>query len=53
MIQTGISFDNIAATKGIITGHYLHKEVALGSIGMDASGTPNLSIGGATDSHSS
>jgi hypothetical protein len=52
MIQTGISYNNDTVKEGWITGHYLHKQIAIGSIAMDKNGIPNLSIGGSTDTHS-
>lgn len=52
MIQTGVSYNNANVKQGWITGHYVHKQIALGSIGMDANGIPNLSVGGSTDTHS-
>lgn len=52
MIQTGISFSGTSTKQGWIQGNYLHKQVAIGGIGMDVNGVPSLSIGGSTDTHS-
>lgn len=49
MIQTGVSYNGSGVDKGWITGTYLHKQIAIGGIGMDATGTPNLSVGGSYD----
>ena len=49
MIQTGVSYNGSGINKGWITGTYLHKQIAIGGIGMDANGVPNLSIAGSYD----
>lgn len=51
MIQTGVTFNGSGTSEGWITGNYSHKQLAIGSIGMDVSGTPSVSINAVTDSH--
>lgn len=44
--------NNVGNRSGNVYNNYLHKEIALGSIGVSADGTPNLSVGGSTSTHS-
>lgn len=50
MIQTGVCFSS--SNKGRISGHYIHKQLVFGSIGMDGKGIPSLSVSLGQDSHS-
>lgn len=52
MIQTGVSFNKTYAKSGRIYGHYVHKEVGFGGIGMDATGNPTVSVSASYDKHS-
>lgn len=49
MVSTGVSFNGSAVSKGWITATYAHKQIAIGSIGMNVYGVPSLSIGGSLD----
>ena len=51
MISTGIAY-NGSTNSGWITAHYVHKEVSFGSIGMDLTGVPNVSVQANCDSTS-
>jgi hypothetical protein len=49
-IGTGVVYNNNNIRNGRIAGNYLHKQLAVGGIGMDINGVPNLSIAGSSDS---
>lgn len=51
MVMAPIDFISSTVQNGRIFNTYLHKQISIGGIGIDATGLPNLSIGGSTDSH--
>ena len=51
MVQTGVNFAGYASTEGRISGHYVHKQVGVGSVSMNpTTGIPSVGIASSEDS---
>ena len=51
MISTGVRYSGSGTNAGWISANYLHKEIGIGAINMDAAGVPSVSAGTASSSH--
>ncbi|MGK0469445.1 hypothetical protein [Clostridium sp.] len=51
MISTGVRFSGTGTSEGFVFGNYLHTEVGIGALNMDAAGLPSLSLSLSYDEH--